>query len=73
MLSRQHKVIVKVIVDCPIFHYFTELRSCTGLSFFPVCPLLFSTENIICLLNSLQAFLVQLTVKTGEVDTSRLL
>lgn len=39
-----------------------------------VCqPLLFSTENIICVLNGLHAFLVQLTVKTGGVDTLRLL
>lgn len=39
-----------------------------------VCqPLLFSTENIICLLNSLHVFLVQLTGRTGEADTWRLL
>lgn len=38
-----------------------------------VCqPILFPTENIICLLNILHVFLVQLTVKT-EVDTSRIL
>lgn len=45
------------------FLYFTKVRSCTGLS-----ALLLSTENILCLLNSLHAFLVQLTVKTGEVE-----
>lgn len=51
MLSSQHKVIAKVIVACPIFLYFTELRSCTGLpaTFMLHWEYYFPTEQLACI------------------------